>query len=58
MLEQSLIEVSILNGLALPEQLTFILSEREGPMDYLSTNVFCLLFHILVYCDKCVCFES
>ena len=37
---QSLIEVSRLNGLALPKQLTFILSKREGPMASSKTFVY------------------
>ena len=36
---QSLIEVSILNGLAFPKQLTVLLSKREGPMDSSKTFV-------------------
>ena len=35
-----LIEVSRLNGLAFPKQLTILLSEREVPMASSSTNVF------------------
>ena len=55
---QSLYEVSILNGLALPKQLTVLLSKREVAMASSSTNVFCLLFHILVYFDNSIFFES
>ena len=37
---QSLSRGSRLNGLAFPKQLTVLLSEREGTMASLSTNVF------------------
>ena len=36
---QSLYEVRLLNGLALPKQLTVLLIKREGPMSSSSTNV-------------------
>ena len=53
MLWKSLYTVSTLNGLALPKQLTVLLSKREGPMSSLSNNVLQspLLFPLSGFCD-------
>ena len=50
---QSLYEVSWLNGLAFPKQLTLILSKLEGPMSSSSTNVLQspLLSPLSGFCD-------